>query len=106
MSRSVDREENVIPEFMWMALLGLYICMTVLSTFQVMWCWVEWLMWFLLSLKFYLELQTQWSDVGLEMRVTLIVSTTLRNRKEPLKFCTVRTWIHFLQVFEQENSAS
>lgn len=57
------------------------------------------------SLK--LELQTQWSDVGLEMRVTLnIISTSPRNRTQPLKFPAIRIWTHFLQVFEQENSVS
>ena len=94
----------MIPALIGMASPGLFICRTVSSTCQTVGGWVAWLMWFLLTVKFH-DARTLWSDIGLEMRVTLnIVSTSRRNRTQPLKIAAVRIWTHLLHTFEQENS--
>lgn len=47
-----------------------------------------------------LESETQWSDVSLEVRMTLIVVST------GPRFSALRIWTHFFEVFEQKNSVS
>lgn len=94
-----EREANVIAELMCMAPPGLSIYVTVLPACQVMggqgrmahmvpsycetpWCWN--------------------CKLSGQMWVTLnLVSTSLRNRAQPLQIAAVRIWTYFLQVLNR-----